>query len=839
MGNKTITVGVTGASGYVGRSIVNKLGDCINKYYNNNIEIEIVPITRKECDLEDRKSVSEYFKGKYFDVLIHCAAKIGGRVVREDDSIFAANLKMYFNLKNEEYSFGRFINIGSGAEDSRIDTPYGFSKKIIRDDVLNCECQSVINYYNIRLWGLFDENELDSRFIKTCIRAKNNGTSVSIFDRRMDYVYMDDFIYLLSKYVIMSDRNLVHEVDCVYDSPLWLSDIAKMVGCKYYIDGYEQDYVSNRGHYAGKLINNDITFGLQETITRLSKKTIYKMNLTVVTGLWNISREGRPFDHYIDNFKKFLNIPCNLFIYIQKEYEYLIWENEYRTKENTYVKIYELEDVKNLYSPFWERTQKIRVDPEWYNLASWLPGAPQASNEWYNPIVQSKMFMMHDVTIWDPFRSKYFLWLDAGLTNTVGEHLLTNPLFYQNVIKSIDPFLFVSYACHDGIHNGEIHGMNHDRMREYAGGIDIMHVCRGGLFGGTKKSIDYAHGTYYGLLNNSLDHGVMGTEESIFAIMSYLRPNYFRRYELPGTIIADFVDDVINNGDVKITGKNILNKEYDDRKDRTAIYVLTFNKPKQLESKLDHFVKYNSEWLSYTPHKYVIDNSVTPEVIGEMAKICEKYGFKHLPQGKNTGIFWGRKAAASHFDSLDCDYYLFFEDDMHLNGLNEDIPDFCRNGFRTKVPDLWDKMHNIMVREDLDFLKLTFTEYFLDNNQQVSWYNVSDEARREYWPHYHKLPVHGFDPDCPRTRYDKIDNYDGLSYAVGQAYYCNWPLLMSKRGNKRVFLEDQPDRPDERAQMGCVFRRQVDGEIKAAVLLASTITHGRSEHYEQGERLEG
>ena len=75
-------------------------------------------------------------------------------------------------------------------------------------------------------------------------------------------------------------------------------------------------------------------------------------NLTIVTGLWDINRIDRDFSHYIENFKKFLDIPQNLFIYIPKEYEYLVWEK--RTPENTFVKIYELDDVKNIYRPFWD-----------------------------------------------------------------------------------------------------------------------------------------------------------------------------------------------------------------------------------------------------------------------------------------------------------------------------------------------------------------------------------------------------------------------------------------------------------------------------------------------------
>jgi len=41
-------------------------------------------------------------------------------------------------------------------------------------------------------------------------------------------------------------------------------------------------------------------------------------NLTVVTGLWNIGRNGRSFDHYIEHFNNFLDIPQNLFIFILK-----------------------------------------------------------------------------------------------------------------------------------------------------------------------------------------------------------------------------------------------------------------------------------------------------------------------------------------------------------------------------------------------------------------------------------------------------------------------------------------------------------------------------------------
>ena len=163
-------------------------------------------------------------------------------------------------------------------------------------------------------------------------------------------------------------------------------------------------------------------------------------NLTIVTGLWDIGRNGRPFDHYLQHLDKFLDIDANLFLYVPKELEEIVWAK--RSKENTYVKIYELEDVKNMYKPFWDKTQEIRTKPEWFNQAGWLPNSPQASLEWYNPIVQSKMFLLNDVTIWNPFNTEHFIWLDAGITNTVYEKFFTENKALDKILPYLESCFF-------------------------------------------------------------------------------------------------------------------------------------------------------------------------------------------------------------------------------------------------------------------------------------------------------------------------------------------------------------------------------------------------------------
>jgi hypothetical protein len=186
-------------------------------------------------------------------------------------------------------------------------------------------------------------------------------------------------------------------------------------------------------------------------------------NLTIVTGLWNIGRDGRPFTHYLQHFNHFLDIDANLFLYVPKELEEMVWAK--RSKENTFVKIYELEDIKNMYMPFWDKTQEIRNNPEWKNQVEWLSNSPQSLLEWYNPIVQSKMFLLNDVTIWNPFNTEYFMWLDAGITNTVYEKYFTDNKALDKILPYLESFLFLSYPYEA---NTEIHGFDFDAMNRYA-----------------------------------------------------------------------------------------------------------------------------------------------------------------------------------------------------------------------------------------------------------------------------------------------------------------------------------------------------------------------------------
>lgn len=568
------------------------------------------------------------------------------------------------------------------------------------------------------------------------------------------------------------------------------------------------------------------------------KLDIENKNLTVVTGLWDINRPGRDFSVYIENFKKFLDMPVNMFIYIPQEYEYLVWEK--RSKENTYVKIAGLDYIKNMYQPFWDMTQAIRNNPNWHNSTGengWLKNSPQSVLEWYNPIVQSKMFLLNDATIWNPFNTEYFIWLDAGITNTVYDKYFVDNRALDKIIPYLDSFLFLSYP-YDA--TDEIHGFNFKKMNQYSASV-VKYVCRGGLFGGKKEMINQANATYYSTLTQTLADGCMGTEESIFTIMSYREPHIYKRYELDGNgLIVKFIQDLIDDKVVLVpipttSPKVISVSNHDLSKVKTNVYMLTFNFPEQVQHTINSMEKV-PEWLS-KPHLVLIDNSTDETAKKGNKALAEKYNFEYIPMEKNTGICGGRQKAAEHFHESDADFMFFFEDDMTVNP-PELEGQFCRNGFRKYIPNLYTILHKIMLTEKFDFLKMSFTEVYFDNDKALPWYNVPQNIRTRDWPEYDKLPITGLDPNSPPAKYEHIKVCNGVSYLIGEVNYCNWPMIVSKDGNKKMFIDTKWAHPYEQTWSSHIYQLTKSGEIHSGILLASPIWHERIKYYKPEERRE-
>ena len=263
--------------------------------------------------------------------------------------------------------------------------------------------------------------------------------------------------------------------------------------------------------------------------------------------------------------------------------------------------------------------------------------------------------------------------------------------------------------------------------------------------------------------------------------------------------------------------------------------MLTFNFPEQVRHTIETMKK-TPAWLE-KPHLVLLDNSTIKKSKQENKKICKEYNFEYIDLKKNTGICGGRQAAAEHFHESDANFMFFFEDDMTINSPDEEGK-LCRNGFSKFVPNLYQKLHRIMLLENYDYLKLSFTEVYMDNNKQCSWYNVPQVIRERDWPNYTKLPISGLDKNSPDTVFNNIKNLNGISYVDGEIYYANWPMIVSKEGNKKMFIDTRYEHPYEQTWMSYIYQKQKEGEITAAVMLASPIWHERIKYYKPEERRE-
>ena len=192
-----------------------------------------------------------------------------------------------------------------------------------------------------------------------------------------------------------------------------------------------------------------------------------KKNTTIVTGIWNLGRENagegfkRPFSHYIERFKDLLSAlhEYKVVVYIEEEHKDLV--KGFCNPDNTIIRIKETDSFKTSF-PFYQQVQDIRHNSEWYSQAEWLRNSTQATLELYNPLVMSKMFLLHDEKIMNPFNTDYFYWLDGGITSTVHPGY-----FYKdNVLSKLDnlvkKFMFITFpylAC------SEIHGLKEIRWK--------------------------------------------------------------------------------------------------------------------------------------------------------------------------------------------------------------------------------------------------------------------------------------------------------------------------------------------------------------------------------------
>jgi GDP-L-fucose synthase len=204
---------ITGGNGYIAKSLHSSL----------STQYRVTSITRNDFDLTDYSKTCSWFEGKRFDSVIHTAISGGSRLRHDNEIVFNNNMSMFTNLLANKNCFSKLISFGSGAEIFHGDTPYASSKREIAKQILDLP-----NFYNLRIFGVFDYNELETRFIKSnIIRYIRREPMIIHSNKIMDFFYMPDLISLVEYYI--KKDNLEKEINCSYTEKYSLKHIVNII----------------------------------------------------------------------------------------------------------------------------------------------------------------------------------------------------------------------------------------------------------------------------------------------------------------------------------------------------------------------------------------------------------------------------------------------------------------------------------------------------------------------------------------------------------------------------------------------------------------------------------
>ena len=265
---------ITGGSGFIGRSLIKALKE----------EYDVFAPSSKELDITNSYDVKKYLQNKYFDWVIHCAIDGGKRTIKDKEDVAYNNIKMFFNLMNSKDRFGKLINFASGAEFDRTSAinsntndlknsyptdPYGMSKNVISRIIQSCR-----NCYNFRVYGVFGEDEDDTRFIKSNIKKYKNTEDLEIHQQKaFDFFYIEDLITIVKYYISNPKYYLDTDMDFVYQQKHKLIDIGNIINnlSAYKVKVEASDYREAPSYIGSNLgITLDIELiGLEEGIKRV------------------------------------------------------------------------------------------------------------------------------------------------------------------------------------------------------------------------------------------------------------------------------------------------------------------------------------------------------------------------------------------------------------------------------------------------------------------------------------------------------------------------------------------------------------------------------------------
>lgn len=265
---------------------------------------------------------------------------------------------------------------------------------------------------------------------------------------------------------------------------------------------------------------------------------------TIVTGLFDINRvklDGRSWESYLTWFEKTLSINSPMVIFVEeKTYDFV---KSRRNDKHTKIIVKKLNDL-DMYKYKNDMDDIIKSDS--YKIKIKDSNRIECKNSLYTIIQFSKFDWMSYASLYNPFNSDYFIWMDAGLSRFFDELNTSNSypsIKNENELISYGNKVFIQTFCrsYPDLFNSTFLG------EEYL--CDNRSFVMGGLFGGNKNILPVLRNKIHEVFDKLMLHNNIINNEQI--VLGYI-------YKNSPNLFVTFVNDNIKHRSYEII--NILAK---------------------------------------------------------------------------------------------------------------------------------------------------------------------------------------------------------------------------------------------------------------------------------------
>ena len=148
----------------------------------------------------------------------------------------------------------------------------------------------------------------------------------------------------------------------------------------------------------------------------------------------------------------------------------------------------------------------------------------------------TKMGMLHDQSIWNPYGTRHLVWLDSDVAASVHPAYFTQERLLDRLPYLLQRFLVLKRPS---------------AVSDAAGTADAARV-QGQLFGGELGEIAHVNALYYQRLDQCLRQGVLPTAESLFTRLLDEHPDRFDRFVLQDNGLLGLLFAEMRRGRVSI-----------------------------------------------------------------------------------------------------------------------------------------------------------------------------------------------------------------------------------------------------------------------------------------------